>query len=1233
MKSNNGHIFTLTAKPVYRILLLAGFAVSLIVLLALQSRYYRSTYGPEDAMKFEREIQSKESRVEEIFSRLTAEMATTEPMDLLTESSDDLQKLAQQEGIYIFYYQNGRLMYWADHSVPIRSPRVHRTTAPLYETRNSTYLKIRQEVEDDLFMALILIKTTYPYENRYLESGYHPDFDLSPDIPVSRQPAPGWSDIKSKNGEYLFSIELGNRLKENHLNVSLSLVIFMVGILALFWYLALRTDAAKHRRERTLWLTISALSMVSISIIIIFFELPNILFSSQFFQPEIFASLNFPSLGHLWVMIMLILMITLLFYWFFDRSRSFSLRFNFGFGYLLIFLASLWFVFTHHVISSLVLDSTISFEPYKLNNLSVFTFIGLLIILMGYTVFCVLIDRAVTLLLIQRRRKGYVPVVLIAIAVHIPFFFINSWHLEWITTIFMLAIIASLIFIRSGRSKLKFSRFFPTILILAIFTTVDLQLHTSEKLNSQKDIELAKLSSEHDFVAEMLFADLSRELRTDSLLIGRLSYQIIDIDLMFEYLQRTYFSGYWTKYDLQITICRPADSVLIEEPEMQWYPCFQFFEELVGTEGVLVNNSDFYFLNNLNGRISYLGKIPYTIREDEITLFIELDSKIISEELGYPSLLMREQQEQNLQFSSAKYNRGKLITSRGNYNYRLTPDSYTRFENTFESVRRDGYDHTIFNVDPDNTVIVSVPVVSFIDRLISFSYLFAIIFAIFSVSYLLVSASHIRATVTWDFKNKIQYSVIGILFLTFLVICAGTIYFIIQQYRMKHQDNLENTMRSLYIELVHKVEFEEDLRNWSSESYYNLDELLRKFSNVFYTDINMYDENGMLLATSRGEIFEQDLLSLRMNREAFNKLSQENYSAYIHTEHIGKMSYQSAYVPLLNSDNQFLAYLNLPYVTEPEILAQEVTNLVVAILNTYVILLLLILFLSVFLADRITQPLRFIQSRIAQLSLSKTNEKITYKGRDEIAGLVDEYNYMVEELVKSAELLAQSERESAWREMAKQIAHEIKNPLTPMKLNVQHMLRMITEEGENLEEQVEKVSHSLIEQIDSLTSIANEFSDFAKMPRAKNRQIDLAEKLQNIVTLFENSEGVQIDLDLAGLKDLKTYGDPEQFQRVIINLVKNGIQAIPDKREKKIRIALERAPEETAIIAVTDNGKGIPEEIQDRLFQPNFTTKSAGMGMGLAIASSIIKSMGGNIWYSTRANEGTTFFIKVPVVE
>jgi len=1227
MKSGGDHIFNLTSRRYYRTIALAVFVCSLAFIILLQHRYYTQTYGKRDLAAFERTLHKKEKIVNSYFVQLSRELEEHESLTFLTGYEDKFKELAE-DGIYIFYFEKNRLKYWSDHSVPLRPRWSARLKSPVYETMNGTYVSIRMPVEDNLLYGLILIRNNYEIENEYLESGYQEDFSLGHEISLERQTGPGLSDVKNLQGTYLFSLDLYSNLKKNDTIVILSMIVFMLGLVALFTFFILETDAAPTRRKRAVWLTVSGLVMLAISVVVVYFEIPRIIFEADFFKPGIYASLYFSSMGHLWIFVILILMITLLFFWFFDRSRRIPEKFREPLAIAMIIVSSLWFVFAHYMTKSLVIDSSVSFEAYKLDTLTIYTFTGMLIILMAYMVFVLIFYKALRYYDPPFRLPLYIRIILPGLMIQLIFLFTDGWHLEFLTPVFFIIIGVALIYLRSRVPKMKFSSYFLLILLFSVFITLDLQQHTEDKQNSIKEIELAKLSSEHDAVAEMLFKSLSDTLSKDSLLISRLSYEIIDLDRIFEYLQRMYFSGYWTKYDLQIALCRPPDSLFLETT----VHCYDFYGRLVIQEGIKVEDSDFYYLNNLNGRISYLGVIPYNVMDDEITLFLELNSRIISEELGYPSLLMNESESAGDPFSYAKYNAGKLITSGGSFNYRLTSDYYTKKENTFESFRSGGYDHTIFNIDPENTVIVSVPVVSVVDKLISLSYLFAFIFILFTITYLIVSISHLRTTVTWDFKNKIQYSMIGVLFLTFLVICSGTIYFIIQQYKMKHHDNLQNTMRSLFIELVHKVEYEDDLRHWSSEDYYNLDELLRKFSNVFYTDINMYDESGMLLATSRAEIFDQELLSVRMNREAFEKLSKENYSAYIHTERIGKMTYQSAYIPLLNSENKFLAYLNLPYFTQPEILAQEVSNLVVAILNTYVILLLLILFLSVFLADRITQPLRFIQSRIAQLNLSNNNEKIVYKGKDEIAGLVDEYNYMVDELVKSAELLAQSERESAWREMAKQIAHEIKNPLTPMKLNVQHMQRMIEEDSDNIGEKINRVSQMLIDQIDSLTAIANEFSDFAKMPKARNKQIDLVKRLQNVINLFENSEGLTIDLDLGSIKDARSYGDPEQFQRVIINLVKNGIQSVPEGRDKKIRISMEKAPEQTVLITVSDNGKGIPASIRDKLFQPNFTTKSGGMGMGLAIAANIIRSMDGNIWYRTREGEGTDFMIKLPLV-
>ncbi|MDX2430348.1 MAG: ATP-binding protein, partial [Bacteroides sp.] len=616
----------------------------------------------------------------------------------------------------------------------------------------------------------------------------------------------------------------------------------------------------------------------------------------------------------------------------------------------------------------------------------------------------------------------------------------------------------------------------------------------------------------------------------------------------------------------------------------------------------------------------------------EHRIFIELNSRIFSEELGYPELLLDEQYSAftSSEFSYARYNRGVLISQDGDFPYRRSSEFYTQGEEAFEQVSQEGWDHSIYNVDEENTIIVGSPSVSLVDNLISFSYIFALNFLMLALIYLLVDNSKKKSGFNWNFKNRIQLSMVGTLFLTFLLICSGTIFFIVQQYRDKNDDNLRNTMRSVYIELIHKVEFEEDLRNWSSDSYYNLDELLRKFSNVFYSDINLYDEDGELLATSREEIFNSQLLSKRMDRLVFEDLSGGRASEIIHEENIGELNYISAYVPLLNSENEFLAYLNLPYFTQSGVLTRDVTNMVVAVINIYLILLLFILGLSVFLADRITQPLRMIQSRIAHVSLSAKNETIRYDRSDEIKGLVEEYNFMVQELENSANMLARSERESAWREMAKQIAHEIKNPLTPMKLNVQHLQRAIGE-GEVDAAMVERISATLIEQIDSLSAIANEFSDFAKMPKAKNSPVNLVSKLQSLLQLFEASDRAEIILDPGAVEEVLVYADKEQLMRVFINLVKNGLQSLPRNRKGMIRIAL-LVKDEEAVVSIADNGSGIPEEIRDKLFRPNFTTKSSGMGMGLAISSSIVRSLGGKIWYDTRLEKGTVFYVSLPLL-
>jgi signal transduction histidine kinase len=1193
-------------------------------------RYHDEGYTHRDARKFEKVLHRKEGRLKKEFQELEQLFTQDDPMEVLDRKSAKYQNLSTSEGISIFFYDQGVLRYWSDHSVPVTNRWRPRFNLPFTSLRNADYVTVIQQLNGGMLVGMIEIKTHFPFQNNVLINGFQHDFKLDEGVVINILEAEGTEPIYNEEGAYLFSLDFSESdlVHKGFKAIAVSsLLLFIVLLFAAFCEILNRAS----QRGRFVWIGIISIVVLGMAFVVLKFSFPALLTGSDLFQPEVLASRYFPSLGAMIVFSISALALAALYYLYGNFELVLSRGKKRATAILLFVASALLLLFIDQLISVLILDSSISFEAHRVTTFSRYTVAGLFVIIIWFVILGLVLDKAIVLGSESTEHvwlSGSIAMsVVMAGALVLP-----GDYGSWISWVAMLLLLGANLYLRFHRTdRISFSRYIFLLLFISVFMTLRLQQNNLIRIERQREVELVKLSSEHDPVAEMLFEEMSMAIRNDSVFAQYMNRPYIATEQVRERLQRMYLSGYWTKYDLRVTVCRPVDSLYLEPPVDELYHCYEFFEEMILESGIEIPDSDFYFLDNLNGKISYLGSIPYFRAESEHRVIIELDSKILSEELGYPELLLDDDFRSFTKagFSFAKYHGGQLITQDGDFPYRRTCNFYTSHEEAFERITLDKYDHSIYNVDEQNTIIVGSPIVTLVDTLISFSYIFAFNFLLLALVYLTTTVRIFSSRFNWNFKNRIQYSMVGILFFTFLLICSGTIYFIVQQYRVQHNDNLRNTMRSVYIELIHKVEYEEDLQNWSSESYYNLDELLIKFSNVFYSDINLYDEEGYLLATSRPEIFNRQLLSRRMNRLVFENLSVGNASEFIHNEHIGEMNYISAYVPLLNSENKFLAYLNLPYFTQSGALTRDVTNLVVAVINIYMILMLLILLVSVILADRITQPLRMIQNRIAQVSLSEKNEMIHYDRSDEIRGLVEEYNYMVRELERSAGLLAQSERESAWREMAKQIAHEIKNPLTPMKLNVQHLQRTL-EEGKNDPALVNRISATLIEQIDSLSAIANEFSDFAKMPKARNARVNLVSKLKSLRQLFDNTDKASITFDLGGLKRVDVFADKEQLMRVFINLVKNGLQSIPEGRTGEIRISLQEEKDERARITISDNGKGIPEAIRDKLFQPNFTTKSGGMGMGLAISYNIIRSLGGRIWYETILNEGTTFFIELP---
>ncbi len=312
-------------------------------------------------------------------------------------------------------------------------------------------------------------------------------------------------------------------------------------------------------------------------------------------------------------------------------------------------------------------------------------------------------------------------------------------------------------------------------------------------------------------------------------------------------------------------------------------------------------------------------------------------------------------------------------------------------------------------------------------------------------------------------------------------------------------------------------------------------------------------------------------------------------------------------------------------------LQAEVQVFLSALLNLYVFLLLVAGAVAIFVANSITRPLVEIGQKLTAIKLGK-NEQIAWQSGDELGGLIGAYNGMVDKLEESTERLKQSEREGAWREMARQVAHEIKNPLTPMKLSVQHLLRVHAAQPDQAAALLDRVGKTLIEQIDVLSGIASEFSHFAKMPEPQSERLDLNDLITSVGELFLAQENATLDVEIhLPEASVFVYADRTHLARILTNLIKNAIQSIPDSREGQVGVNLEMTAGQ-ALICVADNGAGIPAEVHERVFSPYFTTKSSGTGLGLALCKNMTEAMGGQIWFETKEGEGTCFFVQLGVV-
>ncbi|NTW32751.1 MAG: GHKL domain-containing protein [Bacteroidetes bacterium] len=815
--------------------------------------------------------------------------------------------------------------------------------------------------------------------------------------------------------------------------------------------------------------------------------------------------------------------------------------------------------------------------------------------------------------------------------------FINLFYgfIDWY---FFLAVVVFLVsvglYLKRDLQRFTMQAIIFYIALFSIISTYCFSKYNTYKEKEKRKILAWQMSIEKDPIAEYMFEDVKQKIISDTIIENNISSENSDETFISERIQQNYLNGYWSRYNIQITLCKP-DQMRIIKPENIIIGCDSFFTGMISNIGLSTINPDMFFLNNGTGRNSYIAKVPfYKTKTDSVAyanLYIELYSRLFSKDLGYPELLIDKDIKINrdiYNYSYVKYYNNELVLQYGKYYYSMNADSYKLPKSEYSFFEKAGFSHLYYSINNNTSLIISKKSETLLDVIAPFSYIF-LLYCLFVLMFQYVLHFPIkRKEINFNFKARVQLYMVSILVISFVVIGASGFYYIINLYNKKNVDNVSEKAHSVLIEIESKLS---NMEHITIDSKDNIAELLTKFSNIFFTDINLYTPDGLLIASSRPQVFEEGMISKRMNTEAFNEISLNKKTLYIHNENIGKLKYLSVYVPLRNNNNFLLGYLNLPYFAKQSELHKEISTFFIAFININVMLTALAIIIALLVANHITKPLKLIREKLSQIKLGKKNEKIEWTHHDEIGSLIGEYNRMVDEIANSAELLAKSERESAWREMAKQVAHEIKNPLTPMKLSIQYLQKSWDEKTPDWDKRLKSFTLTMIEQIEALSKIASEFSDFAKTPKANNENIDLIGLLESSVAIFQdNKKFINITKPESG--ECIVFADRTQILRVFNNLLKNSVQATDAIENMRIDIVLSKENAKY-LIKFSDNGVGISDEQKEKIFSPNFTTKTGGTGLGLAMVKSIVESYNGKIWFESEAGKGSTFMLELPAVD
>lgn len=1151
-------------------------------------------------------------------------------------------RLSQNEEMPYFLFENGEVLFWSTHRF-----------VPKYGTLNGTYLyrylslpsgnylvkrKVINSAQNRVveIFALLPLSSVVPLNPSYEEYGLNGKIFSRSNFNIFKESAEGRKDVLAREGVRLFSFTGTGRMKIDYPQYSFFIfVLYTVLICAFIWSGYRYAQALASTGYVTLAIALLGFFILAPRWLMLTYEFPHSVLEIPLFDPEIFAQSWWqPSIGDFLLNQLGVLGLCAFAFRIYTQHQkeregahllSIVLSFVLLLGavfYLLINVNSLF----RNAQWSFDISSSIAFGTYK-----VLAYLSIFVI----SIIPFMVSQYLSVELSRWRLRRWVNAFLLSatgitlvlfILLDSPFFLFASLLMVYLFLVYQLKLAPQLY----QNSYSTFLYLFTTALLLATFCTLWLNTHIEDQRLSQKRSFVTEIQSDNDITAEFLLSQAHEKITSDILIQTNINNPFTSKDLIKEKVKRVYLGDYFDKYEIEILVFNGKGTAINSST-------FASYDDLRATYAVDKLKTDF---NEL-----YFYRTPYPNYQNQYYLFnkiqrygntigyvlVRLDRKEALNNSILPKLLLNEEDKSSMRnLDYAVYQDDELLTSRGEFNYKQSFDRAWLSDPKFYNSGIHTSTHHHLGIEDQQTGDVYVissekyPLRYIMTNFsVFFLFMVGVIIIIFGVS---AAYNNIRKQ-SVSLASKIQILLNFAFFLpliTVSIVVLGLVNRTVEeniemQYLDITQSASENIRRQMMAFLSNR-----------NENIESLESRITEISQYARADINLFNNNGRLLATNQRLIFENDLLAPFVNPLVMAKIIEGGQQESLEVETVGSLNYKSTYYGIRTADNnQLIGILSMPFFDSEEQLKIEQREILSNILNSFTFIFVIFVVLSFFASRVLTYPFKYLTDKIKLTTLTNLNEPLEWSADDEIGLMVREYNTMLAKLEKSKKELAMTEKENAWREMAQQVAHEIKNPLTPMKLKLQHMRRTLAElpiESKDYERPID----NLLSQVETLSDIATSFSSFAKMPIPESHKLDLAEELKRSVRLFKEDE-IQIKIDVPN-EPIWILGDQKLLGRIFNNLILNAAQSVAEDVSPQLHVSVEIGKRKVQI-AFRDNGTGISEDIKDKIFVPKFSTKTEGSGIGLAIAKRGVEHAGGSIWFESFEGQGTTFYIEFPLIE